>query len=959
MLKISLVLVCFLLVNVGAFAQGTIRGEVKDASTGKVVPFAKIKVEGQNNGAMSDFEGLYSLKIAEGKYILLVSAPELIEQKHEVLVKKGEVIELNFTLKLNDVAKEIEGATVVAYRVVANTIAGDDARRREATNATDGISKEQMKASGDGDVGEVAQRVTGVSVENGKHVYVRGLGDRYTKTILNGMEIPGLDPERNTVQMDVFPTNLIDNVTVYKTFTPNLAGDFTGGLIDISTKDFPSKKSMSFSSGFAFNTETTFNPNYISYEGGKTDFLGFDDGTRKLPIGKYEKTPDPTLNDPKLSTLTKAFNQTMATEKAPNFLDQNYSFSLGNQINKEKFDYGYNFVANYKNSYKNYDSVQFNEYRKDSESSINSLNANNKAYGQLSENDVLWTTLLGQSLKINKKHKFSLILFHTQNGKKSASNLRSENFDSNPSVLVKQSLQYNQRSITNALLSGSHNLKKWKIDWKLAPTVSSISDPDIRSTILEEVKNQDGPVYYDLNQSVGGEIRRIFRDLKEYNVSTRLDFKYNFTQWDSLKSELSFGVLNTFKARDFEVNDYLFNVKNPTSFSADPNFYFQEENIWTSERNAGTYVKGEKQMANTYNATQNVLGVYVMNDLPLSKKFNVTYGARIEKSTNTYTGQNNSGSVKYNKQTVLDELSVLPAVNMVYKIKNKNENKSSFTNLRSAFATTVARPSFRENSVAQIYDPIQGRRFNGNIDLKQTTIHNADLRFEHFFGRTEIISASAFYKRFINPIEIVSFDLAPNEIKPVNAGVADVYGAELEIRKAIGFKAENKKHLSFVTGCNFTYVISKIDMRKVFINKGTELVTEKSLRQENARDGETIGNYRAMYGQSPYVVNAFATFKNDSIGLTFNASYNVQGKRLAVIGVGRLADVYEQPFHSLNVKVSKDLGKTKSWNASLAGQNLLFSKKRKTYESFNTDSMIYDYYRQGLTVTGTITYTLK
>ena len=320
--------------NLFTFAQGTIRGEVKDKATGLVVPLAKIKVEGQANGAMSDFEGLYSIKIAAGKYVLIVTAPELMDQKIEVLVENGKATELNIVLDTK--VTIIEGATIVANRVVASTIAGDDVRRREATNTTDGISKEQMKATGDGDVGEVAQRVTGVSVESGKHVYVRGLGDRYTKTILNGMEIPGLDPERNTVQLDVFPTNLIDNVTVFKTFTPNLAGDFTGGLIDIQTKDFPSKKSLSFSTGFAFNTEATFNPAYISYKGGKTDFLGFDDGTRELPVSKYAKFSDPTLNDPNLTTLTKAFNPTMATEKAPNFLDQNYSFSLGNQLNKNK-----------------------------------------------------------------------------------------------------------------------------------------------------------------------------------------------------------------------------------------------------------------------------------------------------------------------------------------------------------------------------------------------------------------------------------------------------------------------------------------------------------------------------------------------------------------------------------------------------------------------------------------------
>lgn len=957
-LKNKLVLFFFLGVFAPAFAQVLIRGEVKEAGNGRVVPFAKIKVEGQNTGAITDFEGLYTLKLAQGTYTLIVSTLEFLEQKSTVSVKDGEVLELNFKLDVEQV-KEMKEATVIAFKKTPNTIAGDDVRRRESTNTTDGISKEQMKSSGDGDVGEVVQRVTGVSVEGGKHVYVRGLGDRYTKTILNGMEIPGLDPDRNTVQMDIFPTNLIDNITVYKTFTPNLSGDFTGGLIDISTKDFPSKKTISFSTGWAFNTATTFNPEYISYKGGKLDFLGFDDGSRALPVGKYEKFPDPSLNDPKLSELTRSFGKTMATNQANNFLDQNYSFSMGNQFNKEKLDYGYNLVLNYRNSFRFYDSISFNEYRKDTDHTVSSLTPFNESRGQLSENDVLWTALLGQSLKINKKHKLSFLVFHTQNGKKSASNVRSVNYETNPSTLVKQSLQYNQRSITNALLSGSHSLDKWKIDWKLSPTYSAISDPDIRSTILEELENPDGSVYYDYNQSVGAEIRRIYRDLKEYNLSGKVDFKYSFVQWDSLKSEVSFGVLNTYKKRDFSINDYIFNVQNATSFSADPNYYFLDENIWNSERDTGTYVKGGSQLANTFSASQNVLGAYIMNELPVSEQFNVTYGARVEKAVNLYTGQNNSGSVKYNKEKVLDELNVLPSVNMVYKLKNKKEDAKTFTNFRSAYATTVARPSFREKSVAQIYDPIQGRRYNGNIDLKQTVIHNADLRWESFFGRTELISASVFYKHFINPIEIVSFDLAPDEVKPVNAGTANVYGAEIELRKAIGFKAEDKGHLSLVAGANFTYVVSKIDMNQVFINKGTEFVTEKSLREQNAREGEKISDYRPMYGQSPYIINSFINFKNDSIGLVMNLSYNVQGKRLSVIGMGLLPDVYEQPFHSLNFKVSKDLGAKKLWNVSLTAQNILLNSKRRYYESFNTDPRAYDYYYQGMTIAGAITYTLK
>ena len=193
----------------------------------------------------------------------------------------------------------------------------------------------------------------------------------------------------------------------------------------------------------------------------------------------------------------------------------------------------------------------------------------------------------------------------------------------------------------------------------------------------------------------------------------------------------------------------------------------------------------------------------------------------------------------------------------------------------------------------------------------------------------------------------------------MNSGAADIYGAEIEMRKAIGFNKKGKEHLSFMVGANFTYVISKIDMNQVKITTGGVTQTEKEIREINKREGETIGNYRAMYGQSPYIINAFVSFRNDSLGLTCNLSYNVQGKKLAVIGVGSLPDVYEQPFHSLNLKISKTLGKERRWNASVTASNLLMSVRQKHYESYNAESQVYDYFNQGMTISGSIAYTLE
>lgn len=952
-----------ILVGLSTFAQkAIIRGQITDKSNGETLPFANIYVKDDvSKGTTSDLDGNYTLKLDPGTYTIVFSFTSFANTEKEMTLEAGETYEENVQMGTsNEVLVEF---TVTKEKKASSTMAAFDREKMKATNMVDGTSSEQMKKTGDGDAGEVIKRVTGVSVEGGKHVYVRGLGDRYTKTILNSMEIPGLDPDRNTVQMDIFPTNLIDNITVYKTFTPNLPGDYTGGLVNIVTKDFPTSKTLSFSAGYAYNTVTTFNSNFILYPKGSFDFLGFDDGGRKMPVTTYQEFPDPALNDSELTTLTKKFGSQMAVAPATALMNQSYSFGIGNQLNHEEkdLDYGYNFYLNYQNNYNFYENVKYNAYRKDPDSTVYDLFPDRRSNGQMGQQNVIWSALLGQSIKINKLHKISLNLFHTQNGQSQAADLNEVNFELNPATLLKQGLQYTQRSVSNLNLSGKHTLvkNKWLANWSLSPSYSTIVDPDIRSTVLEyeEDTQNPGEYIYSLNQSVGGEIRRIFRDLSEYNINSKFDFEYTFKKKDSLESKIKFGASETFKSRSFDVYDFVFNVEGITSVPNDPNWFFEDENIWTVDTDQGTYADGERELANSFDATQMILGAYVMNEFPVNEKFKAVYGVRAEKVVNKYTGQDNTGTVVFNDSVVLDELNFLPAVNLVYALK---DSLFETMNLRASYAQTLARPSFREKSIAQIYDPIQGRRYNGNIDLLQTTIHNADLRWEYFYGRTEVLSVSAFYKKFINPIEIVSFEVAPNEVKPTNAGEADVYGIELEARKRIGWT--EKDYIKFYAGANFTYVESRIDMNKVQIDKGTTTQTEKEVREANAREGEVISDYRPMFGQSPFLVNAFMSFSQDSLGIDANLSYNVQGKRLAVIGIGAISDVYEQPFHSLNFKISKKFGQNMQWKGSLTIQNILDSEsnaRRRFYESYNAEPQVYDYLRQGRTISASISYTLK
>lgn len=975
----------FIFIGYVGNTQENVRGIVLDKVSGDPVYGVVVKLDSVGK-TRTDFDGSFSLKLPTGTYILTFSntVDGYIDEKREISVVDGVV--LNFTVDLGKTPEMNLADVIVSVVIGGPSVEGTDKERLEGTGATDKIGSEVIQRSGVSDAAAAVGKTPGASVEDGKNIYIRGLGDRYTKTIFNGMDLPGLDPDRNSVQLDIFPAIIIDNITVYKTFTPNLTADFTGGLVDIVTKDFPARKTLYVKAGLGYNTNASFNPDFISYQGGKIDFLGFDDGSRSLPIYPGTTIPHPASGLESTEAATRAFGNVMATEKTFSFLNQNYAFACGDQkkfkIKKDstkKLTYGYNVVLNYRSSNTYFADVQYNEYLRDSDLTRTELFRDRTSSGEQTQTNVLWTALFGQSIKV-KRSKLSLVLFHTQNGTSSAANLVESNFDSNQAVLAKQGLQYTQRSVSNVNLSGTHYLDSsanWKLSWKLSPTYSKISDPDIRSTALEisDTPGPAGEVQYLMNEAVGSEVRRIFRSLTEYNVSGRFDLDYSFKQWDSLKSVLSFGGLTTYKSRDFEVSEYVFRLYGMSNVVPnDPDWFFQSENIYSTGSGQGVYATGQQEKANNYSANQMTNAVYVMNELPLSKSISSTYGARLERNVNRYTGQSSNAEFdtlepRYVNEIVLNKINVLPSINLVYKIRKAEDSLKlkRNTNIRAAYTQTVARPSFREISISQIYDPIQGRRYLGNINLKQTLIHNADLRWERFFGRTELISASMFYKKFINPIEIVANVAAPNEFIPVNAGEADIYGAEFEFRKSIGFKKEDKSHIKFVLGANFTYVQSRIDMNKVETQVGGVILTEKEVRVANARVGEVIGDYRSMYGQSPYIVNAFANFSNDSLNLVLNVSYNVQGKKLAVIGIGSLPDVYEQPFHNLSLKVSKGLGKIHTekneteprWNVSLTGRNLLNVARRRYYESYNAESQIFDYLHQGVTVTGSISYTIR
>ena len=895
-------------ISLQLFAQsGTVRGKAIDDETGEAIMFANVFINELSNGTTTDLDGAYSFDLAPGTYTITFSYLGYSDLPiSELVINAGKVTLLDVRMKEET---ELLDEVVVTAKQMRNTETALATIKQRSVNLIDGVSSSSIKRTGDGNAGEALRRVTGVSVEGGKHVVVRGLGDRYTKTILNSVEIPGLDPDRNSVQMDLFPTNLIDNLIVYKTFSPDLPGDFSGGAVNIITKDFPEKFTFSASAGVSYNPSMSFKKDFLGYKGSSTDWLGFDNGYRKLPFSKFQDFPDVSKNDPRLTSLTNAFNKELAAKTMPNDLNKSLSISVGNQKNFGSHTLGLFAGVNYVENFNHYENAIFNEYYRDAND--NSYFQSRKSFGKLSETVNQWSALGGLSYKY-KNHKLSLQALHVQSGEQKAGIFTQEDLVFNNSLIVRDNLEYYQRAITNIGLTGNHAFAKGKyeLDWKLSPSLVNVDEPDIKTTGFD---NFDGQPL--IRPAVGAEVSRIYRYLDEISYNGRVDFVYNF-KVKGLDSKLKTGLYATFKERDFEIYNYLFQPRNQTTLgiNGDPDKILLDQNVWSQENPNGVYIIGNYEPANTFNARQQVMAGYVMNELPLSKKVKLTYGARVEKADNFYTGQNNQGDIKLKNEKILDKLNVLPSANLLV---NLTEN----LNLRASANRTVARPSFKENSVAQIQDRITGRTFLGNINLKQSSINNADIRLERFLGGGQLISASVFFKQFIDPIQLVVFDPAtPTNYQPKNLDDTNVFGFEIEVNKSLDFVTASLSH--FNVGMNYTYVKS-----------GLPLV-----------------------GLSPQIFNANISYIDREKGWEGSISYNVQARRLSIVGAGRIEDVYENPLPALNFRLAKQFGADKQYGISIGGENMLNSKKWRTYNTKDGSEAIFDSFNLGRQFNLTLSY---
>ena len=931
----------FLLVSIGdAFAQGTIRATVYDEETGEALIGASVVIAGTTQGSVTDLDGKAAITGLEaGSYDVQVSyvsyQPKTIQG---VTVNDGETN--SFEVKLASETIGLEEVVVTA-EAVRNSESALLTLQKKSPAVMDAISADMFARTGDNNAASAVQRVTGVTVEGGKYVYVRGLGDRYSKAILNGADIPGLDPNRNSVQLDMFPSNMIDNIIVHKAFTPDLTGEFTGGLVNVTTKEFPDQFTLQFSGSVGINDQATFNSNYLTYQGGSLDWLGFDDGTRELPseIQSYTSENFPTPNQPDVNQqavneVSRSFdtNQFTPTRSAPT-LNHSGSFSIGNQKDFLGRPLGFIVGLTYRRNFDFYENGQVNRYD-GVPSSATSLDGSRL----LAVNDAASSEtaniggLLNLSYKLTANSKVS---FNAMYNQASTDVARFQNgFDlltsPDSTLLVRNRvLSFTERGLTNFLLKGEHNitsLNNLNIEWQSSYTDTYLDEPDLR--FLQDnirVRNEDS-TYLISNLNRPG---RYFRDMEETNWDSRLSITIPVNIWGDREGKVKFGGAYTDRDRTFRERRFEYFIDRLQYDGPIDNLFLDENLGYNSEGTQQTFLNEVSQDGNNYDAQQQVYAGYLMFDAPVTDKLRAVGGARFERTDmylEAFSGV--TGNLETN--------DILPALNLTYELV---ENM----NLRASYGRTIARPTFREFAPLVTFAFYGDNNQLGNSNLDRTLINNFDVRWEMYPSRNEYLGASLFYKQFINPIENT---INPNaggttpEYKYENVDQGQIAGVELEVRKSLGFITPVLEVLR--ASVNFTYIYSQVSL------EADEL---SAIRAFNPDADET----RDMYNQSPYVVNANLDYDNPEIGWSGNIVFNVFGERLRYFTTA-LPFVYEQPRPELNLSIKKQINDR--WSVRVRADNLLNPDYEETID-FRGEEYIFDQYTVGRDYSIGFTYLIE
>ena len=862
--------------------HASVTGIVVDSETDVPLTEVIIRVADTDIRVTTDETGAFSLDLPAGRYRIQATAPFYNAYTiPEFEVKTGETPEPIRVLMVPQVVK-LDAIKMPVHLSQASE-RGLLEQRMRSSGIEDSISIEEINRLPASSAGEAIKRVTGVSIVGGRYVFVRGLGERYSNTLLNNVEIPSPEPNRRVVPMDIFPASLLASLQTVKTFSPDQPGGFAGGSVQVFTKDFPEELTMSLSMSTGFNTQATGQEG-LDYPGGDFDFLGFDDGSRKLPSIIQDEAPDTPIRErgrfttagftqEKIQEFGRSFENVWSPESITIPANQSYKFSLGNSNTIFGKEFGYLGVISYGNSH-SYGTQNRNAYRIGLGERLSRVT---EYAVERSGNEVEWGTVLNTSLRFSPQHQVNLRSLFTHTAEDEIRTWEGFNADRNTDMRSTR-LRYVERQLFSGQLAGTHDFNfdeptlegpeqpSVSMDWRLTYSRAARDEPDTRENIYEERDNNF--VFRDVTQSGS----RFFFTLEDNEYNARIDWKVRVGT-DGL---FKFGGLVRDRARTFDVRRFRFlpsdRVDAIVDLSDPPEILFESGNIAPRVFE----LRESTRSTDNYLADHNIYSGYLMLDLPLSPKWQVMSGVRLESSDQLVTTFDPFAATRTEINANLETLDWLPGLNVMYRIAER-------MNLRFAASRTITRPDFRELAPFEFTDFVGGRTILGNPDLERTQIDNFDFRWEAFPQMGGVVAISAFYKRFQKPIEQIVQPQAEVRITYENAEGAHNYGLELEARQNLGV---------------ITAALSNFS-----INTNAALISSQVVLPEGV--GIQTSSERPLQGQCPYIVNVSVGYEDPNWGISSAITYNIFGSRLSEVGNHGVPDVYEQPRGQLDASFSR------------------------------------------------------
>lgn len=908
---------------------GQVVGQVLDSETGEPISMARVVLDDPQLSALSDLKGRYRLtEVPSGTHALTIHVLGYAEKTVTgVEVSPGSTVSLDIAMVPRAIQLEAFSVSVESER---GSVAHLLDQQRVAAAVTDAIGAQDISRSPDSDAAESARRMTGVTVAEGRYVYVRGLGERYSQTALNGSPLPSPEPERSVVPLDLFPSGFLESLATQKTYTPDRPADFSGGSIQIATREFPREFRGRLGVGTSLNTESQFAPGWLSMPSGGMNMLGFNKrhqlpGLVDAELGGLDG--DALPSDPETrERLGEAFLRDGLSRFSPGNgstpANGTTSLSVGSRTDFLGVELGYLVAGTYSNKYTLRDREVERKWRASSfDPSIpeDRRNAANVDYLFTSgTRNVNWGTIGNFNLLFSPSHQLSLKTLYNRSAEEEARRFVGANREDLGGVLVDERLRYIGRSLLWGQLSGDHRLGPAELAWKGSMARATRDEPGLREAIYKRPFSaaEDDPFTLD---NTGESARYLFSSLADDDRSGQLDVTLPLGSFGDSDVALKVGGMARQRSREFAARRFRFEFQGGSSITN------LEEALSTATVVGRVTRPGEFALTeivepgDVYDVEDDAYAAYAMADLRLTPRLRLVGGVRGETYDLALTARGDGNDVS------VDQTDILPAVNVTFNLTER-------MNLRAAWSRTLDRPEFREIAPFQFTDAASLRQVFGNPELRIARIESFDLRWEWFPAVGEVYTLSGFHKSFEDPIEQVFIASASSGYSFQNAQAARLYGIELGLRKRLGSLA------SWLEGFSF---------------QGNAALIDSEVRVRTGGIFDPTNLKRSLEGQSPWTLNTNLVYQTPDGGTEAGLYLNMFGERIVAAGGSGVPDIKEQPRPQVDFTVQRDLWRGLRLN--LEAENLLDAEHRWEQRA-NGITQIQRVYRSGRTFSLNFTY---